>query len=283
MAERIIITLASLLLVFGCEKGNPLPDINPDEQEEKDLTEFTVTLKDVSQVETKLGFSVDEDWVKDLNLFLYSNNGELITNIYREVRSQDDLTFNLKAQDGADCSVFAIANLGYQMDGPNMYRLTESVFGINEYSGMFGENGNCVMSGRKDFNVKKDEVVTVEMRRIMAKVTVLCNYDNLNSNVQLKINSIKICNIPKEVKYFGKSFAKRASDVIDGNCYMKGNLGSITTTGVDFYTFENYQEAELTGATTNKEKAEMLTSLQLKTCSYIQLEYEFTRRDKRER
>lgn len=276
MAERIIITLASLLLVFGCEKGNPLPDINPDEQEEKDLTEFTVTLKDVSQVETKLGFSVDEDWVKDLNLFLYSNNGELITNIYREVRSQDDLTFNLKAQDGADCSVFAIANLGYQMDGPNMYRLTESVFGINEYSGMFGENGNCVMSGRKDFNVKKDEVVTVEMRRIMAKVTVLCNYDNLNSNVQLKINSIKICNIPKEVKYFGRSFAKRASDVIDGNCYMKGNLGSITTTGVDFYTFENYQEAELTGATTNKEKAEMLTSLQLKTCSYIQLEYEFT-------
>ncbi len=276
MAERIIITLASLLLVFGCEKGNPLPDINPDEQEEKDLTEFTVTLKDVSPVETKLGFSVDEDWVKDLNLFLYSNNGELITNIYREVRSQDDLTFNLKAQDGADCSVFAIANLGYQMDGPNMYRLTESVFGINEYSGMFGENGNCVMSGRKDFNVKKDEVVTVEMRRIMAKVTVLCNYDNLNSNVQLKINSIKICNIPKEVKYFGKSFAKRASDVIDGNCYMKGNLGSITTTGVDFYTFENYQEAELTGATTNKEKAEMLTSLQLKTCSYIQLEYEFT-------
>lgn len=127
MAERIIITLASLLLVFGCEKGNPLPDINPDEQEEKDLTEFTVTLKDVSPVETKLGFSVDEDWVKDLNLFLYSNNGELITNIYREVRSQDDLTFNLKAQDGADCSVFAIANLGYQMDGPNMYRLTESV------------------------------------------------------------------------------------------------------------------------------------------------------------
>lgn len=276
MAEKIIITLASLLLVFGCEKGNPLPNINSDEQEEKDLTEFTVTLKDVSPVETKLDFSVDEDWVKDLNLFLYDNDGELITNIYREVGSPDDLTFDLKAHDGESCSVFAIANLGYQMKGVNMYRLTESVFGIEEYSLMFGENGNCVMSGRENFSVKKGEVVTVEMRRVVAKVTVLCNYDNLNSNVQLKINSIKICNIPKEVKYFGQSFAQRASDVIEGDCYMKGDLGSVTTTGVDFYTFENYQEAELTGATTNKDKAEMLTPLQLKTCSYIQLEYEFT-------
>ncbi len=277
MAEKIIITLASLLLVFGCEKGNPLPDINPDEQEEKDLTEFTVTLKDVYPVETKLGFSVDEDWVKDLNLFLYNHDGELITNIYREVESPEDLTFNLKAQDGADCSVFAIANLGYEMDGyDNMYRLAETEYSINHHSEMFGENGNCVMSGRENFNVKKDEVVTVEMRRVVAKVTVLCNYDNLNSNVQLKINSIKICNVPKKVKYFGQSFARKASDVIDGDCYIKGDLGSVATTGVDFYTFENFQEAELTGATTNKEKAGMLTSLQLKTCSYIQLEYEFT-------
>lgn len=275
MSERIIITLASLLLLFGCEKWNPLPDKEPDEHEEEALTEFTVTLEDLSPTETKLSSPTNESKVKDLNLFLYNKEGELITHIYREIASPNELSFNLMARDGENCSVYAIANLGYKTEGYGKYQLEEAAYSVDHYSKMFGESGNCVMSGRKDFIVKKNEIVTVEMIRVMAKVTVVCNYDNLNRDVRLKIKRIRICNIPKQVKYFGKSCAGKASEVMSGKYYTETSLGSVSSTGVDFYTFENYQEANLGGAATNKEKADMLTQLQLKTCSYIMLEYEF--------
>lgn len=275
MAEKILITLTSLLLLFGCEKSNPLPNTDPNEQEEKNLTEFTVTLKDVSPIETKAGLSGDESLIKNLNLFLYSSDGELIANIFRDIESSDDLTFNLTAQDGESCSVFAIANIGYKMESYNRYRLAEEVFSVSSVSEMFGAYGDCVMSGREDFNVAKNEVVTVEIARVVAKITVICNYDYLNPDVNLKINSIQICNIPRQVKYFGRNCISKVSEAMDGDYYVEGQLGSVSSTGVDFYAFENYQEANLTGATTNKQKAEMLTSHQLNTCTYIKLDYEF--------
>ena len=280
MLERIIITLASLLLVFGCEKWNPLPDKEPDKPEGKELTEFTVTLEDLTPAETKSGSLADESPVKDLNLFLYNKDGELITHIYREIRSSNDLSFNLMAENGESCSAYAIANLGYEMERYDRSQLEEAVCSADDYSKMFGENGNCVMSGRKDFLVKKNETVTVEMIRVMAKITVVCNYDYLNRDVRLKIRRIRICNIPRQVKFFGKSYAQKASDVMSGDYYTEKDLGSVSSTGVDFYTFENYQEANLTGAGTNKEKADMLTQLQLKTCSYIMLDYEFLDKQK---
>ncbi len=184
------------------------------------------------------------------------------------------------ALEGESCSVFAIANLGYKMESYSKYQLAEEVFSVSDFSKMFGTNGECIMSGREDFNVSKSDIITVEISRVVAKITVICNYDYLNPDVNLKINSIQICNIPRQVKYFGRNCIKNVSEAMDGDYYLEGQLGSISSAGVDFYAFENYQEANLTGATTNKQKAEMLTSHQLNTCTCIKLDYEFLNSEK---
>ena len=206
-----------------------------------------------------LAKSVDESLLKDVNIYVVSEAGAVLSHEYITASREATVTI----YDNLKYKVYAVANLGKSVP------LTSE----NMILGMNGGGGSdaFLMSGTTPLQkLSAGGSVTVPLTRAVAKISLKADYSGLNEGVSIVVDKVSLCNIPKEVSLFGENRLVAADGAMLGES-RDGVSKEELETGISFYQFENLQGELLEGNAVQTGKVWPEGSLYASTCSYVEL------------
>lgn len=159
------------------------------------------------------GVITDEDKIWDINLFIFDAYG---TPAYRRFTRYSsgistDVEFTPRLIYGEGYEIFCVANAGFDMGEMDIEKLQ----GWRLYLRVpEGNIRGMPMGGH--WNVwpeRGHEIPTLELERLMSKVSIEFDASGLNSDVKMELMGAEVGNCPRSVSVFSESSANGADDI----------------------------------------------------------------------
>lgn len=224
--------------------------------------------------QTKAVVTLDESLVEDLNLYIINQKGDLMHHRYLTSAELEDAGYGTSQIGSGEMisaalkdvvlytnnkyMVYAILNWGEALVVSSQEQLHNLKYSLASIKEIEKGSGGVIITGKSDFIELYDGItLEIPVKRIVSKVTLVCDFSGLDSEVELEVKSVCLKNAPKDVVLFGENVA---GSVINGEMRDSEQLLSgLSTTGISFYTLENIQ-GDVPGAASNKSKAQLLGS-----------------------
>ena len=193
-------------------------------------------------VVTKSQPFVNEEIIKNLNLFAYDARGRLIDFLYLEDPGTE---INMETGNSGIHSIYAIANKGNLTDR-SLIVTTDGLKSISweleSPDDIVGSDGEIPMSGFVSDIDEENTSVIIPLTRMLAKFRIIVDTTGLDEDVSVfDITEVRIRNMNRTVCAFKPSGAASTSQVFSTGASANGkNLEKIFTSGIDFYISENY-------------------------------------------
>lgn len=269
--SRILICAGSLMILAGCTSVM-------DMQGQADEVEIIFEGKGL---ETR-AFDPDEDKITDISLMIFDETGAAEECIWLPSGSNKCSVRLIRNKEYTFC---ACANFGYHVYADHIDELDEIRFHM-AYPDEYREG--MPMYAHEKVTITDDPEVTVNLERLMAKISLRMDRSRLSDDVEMNVRSVKIGNCPRSVKVFGQS---RVSDG-DG-CFPTGfirdefesaDLNISAEKGlskeISLYMLENMQGQMDRHIVSDMDKIFDDYDPRRETCSYIELEMEYLSQEK---
>ena len=203
---------------------------------------INIKLQVWESVVTKSQPFVNEEIIKNLNLFAYDARGRLIDFLYLEDPGTE---INMETGNSGIHSIYAIANKGNLTDRSPIVT-TDGLKSINweleSPDDIVGSDGEIPMSGFVSDIDEENTSVIIPLTRMLAKFRIIVDTTGLDEDVSVfDITEVRIRNMNRTVCAFKPSGAASTSQVFSTGASANGkNLEKIFTSGIDFYISENY-------------------------------------------
>ena len=193
-------------------------------------------------VVTKSQPFVNEEIIKNLNLFAYDARGRLIDFLYLEDPGTE---INMETGNSGIHSIYAIANKGNLTDRSSIVTadgLKSISWELESPDDIVGSDGEIPMSGFVSDIDEKNTSVIIPLTRMLAKFRIIVDTTGLDEDVSVfDISEVRIRNMNRTVCAFKPSGAASTSQVFSTGASAEGKeLDNIFTSGIDFYISENY-------------------------------------------
>ena len=193
-------------------------------------------------VVTKSQPFVNEEIIKNLNLFAYDARGRLIDFLYLE---DPGMEINMETGNSGIHSIYAIANKGNLTDRSSIVTadgLKSISWELESPDDIVGSDGEIPMSGFVSDIDEKNTSVIIPLTRMLAKFRIIVDTTGLDEDVSVfDISEVRIRNMNRTVCAFKPSGAASTSQVFSTGASAEGKeLDNIFTSGIDFYISENY-------------------------------------------
>ena len=193
-------------------------------------------------VVTKSQPFVNEEIIKNLNLFAYDARGRLIDFLYLE---DPGMEINMETGNSGIHSIYAIANKGNLTDRSSIVTadgLKSISWELESPDDIVGSDGEIPMSGFVSDIDEKNTSVIIPLTRMLAKFRIIVDTTGLDEDVSVfDISDVRIRNMNRTVCAFMPSGAASTSQVFSTGASAEGKeLDNIFTSGIDFYISENY-------------------------------------------
>ncbi len=243
--RNIIIAVFAMLLACGCEG-------NMDNKGSSDsMLSINVRIEE-KDADTRSSTMVEPSAIEDINIFVYDDEGLLVTYQYSAFSSH---SVSLKVYQGRKYSIYAVANVGDLTNFPQV----QTVAGLEEMGWSFTDThymtnteSTFPLSGKVSTVVKGENVqINIPLRRLVAKFRVILDTTNLKKEVsRFHIKRIRLRNLNSRVSYFLTSKAGTAEDIMTKDIvYEDAQILPAFSEGLDFYLPENAQGDLLSGNT----------------------------------
>ena len=227
----------------------------------------------------------EEDKVTDISLMFFDSNGLLEKHLYLTDKSNNwmgNLSAGTTLLEGMRYTICACANFGYPVKADNLEELKDIRYHM-AYPDEYKEG--IPMYAHQEIEVVKNCPISLELERLMAKISIRLDRSQLSEDVIMQVTGIKIGNCPKNVAIFEKS---RAVD--KDNCFPVGfshkdnecnALNKIrydgTSEDVSLYMLENMQGAFSSPPITSyNQKVFKSNDPRNQVCSYIEMSLEYS-------
>lgn len=193
-------------------------------------------------VVTKSQPFVNEEIIKNLNLFAYDARGRLIDFLYLEDPGTE---INMETGNSGIHSIYAIANKGNLTDRSPIVTtdgLKSISWELESPDDIVGSDGEIPMSGFVSDIDEENTSVIIPLTRMLAKFRIIVDTTGLDEDVSVfDITEVRIRNMNRTVCAFKPSGAASTSQVFSTGASANGKeLEKIFTSGIDFYISENY-------------------------------------------
>lgn len=214
------------------------------------------------------GETINGTLVEDLNIYLFNSEGVPVFQKY--FPDGNFLPQTLEYSKGDKFSVYALANWGVEHAVSSEQEIAALEYAAQNVASLMDERCADVLCGKMD-NVAfplPDGKLAVPVRRIVGKITLVCDLSGIDEGVSLQVQKVTLKNAPVGTLLFADNVAQEVATaaVLEGDA-----LSTLEGEGVDFYLFENMQ-GYIGDLQENKSKANMLSDGQKMVCSYVELE-----------
>lgn len=274
--KSFLYSLLSLFIglsITSCLRdSNDLGDISePDNK--YDTISFFLSFSDLQSIESKAPIKIAETAISNFNIFLFNEFGALM---YQNYISSSNKVENVSVHKNKKHKIYIIANAGKEIKTSSENELLKLSHSINNISQISDISGACLMSGVILVNsISEGQYIDIPLTRAVAKVLIKCDYSGLNPGVNLNIKSVQILNAASSVAYFSTSKAISSKNIIMGEIRDDASLTELAKIGIPFYIYENMQGNLTPSATSNKDKANLLSPSQRELCSYFYMVYDY--------
>lgn len=225
---------------------------------------------------TKGETPISESIIEDMNIFIFTPDNLLVRRSY--IQGSNISLEDMVLTTSVGYNIYAVANWGEEIPCNTVDELNSIIYEGEDLASLQNGKGAKILCGRLEgVRLSFKEPLVMEMRRLLGKVKVLCNFSRISSGVTLTVKKVSIKNVPKTVWLFKDNVA---TEVADGGSVEGNSLSVISYSGVEFYMFENLQ-GTVEGATGIKGKANLLDAHRRGVCSYIEMECYLVSRTKR--
>lgn len=260
--RRLLLIILSIALSFtGCMR-----------EERGGKKKFNFSLAYSVDCATK-SVTIDDNIVSNINVFVYDREGNLVDCDYSTTGN-----IFLKVWANRIYNVYSIANIGNITTVPLH---TESAmlaykYSISDYTGIAGVGNAVPMSGvLTGITLTDGGVIPIVLTRLISRVTVILDKSQLSGVTTFDIKNIRIKNTPRVVTPFYDNTPTSSEILEDGDMATAAQIGNITTSGVTFHLFENYQGTLLPENLSVTGKVFPEDSPYRLVCSYIEMEIDY--------
>lgn len=195
--------------------------------------------------------TIDDDAVKDLNIFIVGENGLLEQHLFRDFR-YSDTRVKTELIVGREYGFYVIANSGYSMSEVTGDALTDLRYHLR-YADSFA--GGLPMYGQRCAKIgptASDNTIDITLRRMVSKVSLTLDRSALNKNIDFHIMKASVGNCPRNAAVFGPSSVRSTDDLFVTGFHCDG------ADKFSLYLLENLQG-----------------KLDRELCSYIELDVDY--------
>lgn len=212
--------------------------------------------------------AVDETLLEDINLYLVNTAGDLAYHKYHNKTTE----LEIPVYNGMEGTLYVIANAGRALVAKSEEELVNMVYTITSIDNITTSGGGLLMSGKtSSLLFEEGEIVEVVLERCISKISVSCNFDELDKDVSIEIKRVTLKNVPNAISLFKESRIEDVSASIDGNS-VELPTGEMLKEGIHFYQFENMQGTLHPDNVDQRLKVWPADDVHSKICSYIEME-----------
>jgi uncharacterized protein YjdB len=247
---------------LGCDKDDII-DITDSEIKTEILARINLTIKSEDVISKST--TVVDNMISNVNILVFDINGNLLKNYYFENPS----SITICCSSGTK-TIVAVANAGDI--GLSSYTTISNLRNAVT-SNMTNSLDQCIMAGEKCLNLKSSGSVTIEMRRLLSKVTVVFNKNQLDEGTTVTIRDISLRNVPSFCCLFSDNKPLTSSDISEYGDFINANLEPADHQyATPLYMFENRQgDIGYAGNESQKSPGESYP-----VCSYIEIRADYT-------
>jgi len=226
----------------------------------------------------------DEDKITDISLLIFDDYGLLEKSIYMK-NGVTSCSVNLLK--GKTYSIYACANFGYEITTDSVESLKEITFHL-AYPDEYRE-GIPMYAEAADILITENSTINLELKRLMAKISIRLDRSRLSEGVSLNVTGIKIGNCPKNIRVFQNSRARNEDDCFKTGFFLGENqciplnrqdINEISEE-VSMYMLENMQGRFAEGhITEDTEKVFAENDPRIQVCSYIEIAMDYSSDDR---
>ena len=251
------------------------------EMSEGQRTDIEIRLR--GQGSTTKALIPEEDKISDASLMIFDANGLLEKHLYLD-NGQTSCSVNLLR--GQKYSIYACINFGYSVKVSQIEDLDEITFYMaypDEY-----QEGIPMTASLEEVVINDNEAIELVLERLMAKIELRVDRSRLSDGVKMDVISTKIGNCPKKVTPFARNRVNNEDDCFtvgfrhgDIECSVLNRQDRFgISEPVSLFMLENMQgEFSEDGITSDREKVFKENDPRRKTCSYIELELDYSYED----
>jgi hypothetical protein len=269
--SRILIAATWICIVISCVA----------EVSEVQNTDVEIILK--GQKFTIKAALPEEEKISNASLMIFDSNGLLEKDLYLG-EGQSSCVMNLLR--GQKYSIYACINFGYPVKVSRIEDLDEITFFMtypDEY-----QEGIPMTASVHDIMINGDDVIELELERLMAKIDIRMDRSRLSDGVRMDVTGVKIGNCPKKMTPFSINRVENEDECFtvgfrhgDLECSELNRLDYYgTSRPVSLYMFENMQgKFSEHGIYSPQEKVFDENDPRKDICSYIELEMDYSYED----
>ena len=260
------------MTIYGCRISNSA------------TLESTVTILAEHKSAAVKSAMPDEEKISDISLMIFDSNGRLEEFIYMNAGRTSCQVNLLK---GERYSICACANFGYEVKVSSMDQLKDISYHMaypDEY-----KEGIPMYSMSTYTPIADEAVITLELIRLMSKISIKVDRSQLSDGVDMRITKMKIGNCPKRIDVFKESKVSCEDDCFALGFFLNENqCGPLNSSGigeisdeVSLYMLENMQgNISPEGIRNDAEKVFSDSDIRSDICSYIEMEIDYRSEDR---
>lgn len=257
--------LLSLLIpgLPGCYKNDTINDTSGSEIKTEIIARINLTIKDEDVISKST--TVVDNVISNVNILIFDVNGNLLKSCYFENPS----SMTISCSSGTK-TIVAVANAGDM--GLSSYTTIGNLRSAITPN-MTNSLDQCIMAGEKCLNLTNSGLVTIEMTRLLSKITVVFNKEELDEGTTVSIRDIRLRNVPSFCRLFSDNQPIKSSEISEYGDFIDSNLepsGHLYATPL--YMFENKQ-GDIGFATNESQKS---PGESYPVCSYIEIRADYT-------
>ena len=220
----------------------------------------------------------NEELITDISLMVFDEHGDAEECAWLAGGRTSHRTRLIKGKKYIIC---ACANFGHQVYADNIDELDEITYHI-AYPDEYREG--IPMCARAETVVTKDGEITVELERLMSKISLKIDRTMLSEDVEMNVRSALIGNCPRVTKVFTDNRAEDEDDCFPLGFYrnelqtaiLNSDAGGGVSREISLYMLENLQGEMPFHVGSDSDKIFGSNDLRNQTCSYIELEIEYS-------
>ena len=274
--RNLTLALFSILacLLLSCSKDNSCQDPLTKVYGQQDSIAINMSYA-LEGISTK---AINEALVENVNLYIVNELGDLVSHGYYTTTSNkvDAVIYkNMRY------TVYAVANAGRSLPAKSATEVENLTYTISSASELAASNGAVLMSGNSGLQLLSDnQNLPISLQRCVSKIIVRTDFSELNSDVNLTINSISLKNTPNTVSIFKDNKISTAVGAMDGQSITSPSSAQLAS-GVVLYQYENKQGNLLPDNSDQKAKTFANGSIYASTCSYVEIDATYSSPRKR--
>ena len=261
------ILLTTALLVSGCFPASVPAEV---------FTELEVSFE-TDNLDTRAA-DPDEELISDVSLMVFDEDGYAEECRWIPIAAEGT---SLRLIKGNTYHIRACANFGYQVYADNIAELEEITYHL-AYPDEYREG--IPMCARTETVVIKDGEITLELERLMSKISLRIDRSRLSEEVQMYVRSALIGNCPRVTKVFTGNRVKDEDDCFPLGFYrnelqttaLNSDAGGGLSREISLYMLENLQGEMPVQTDKDSDKIFSDNDLRSRTCSYIELEMDYS-------